>query len=97
MDCLQLFIDALVESGRAGDGSGLGWTDVDLERLIDLTACHLRGLGVGFSPYISGPGLILTMNKVANTLERLAVPFCAPLRSTPFDPWKWPTWVGIPE
>ncbi|KAL3792512.1 hypothetical protein HJC23_008434 [Cyclotella cryptica] len=56
--------------------SGLGWTDVDLEALIDATCKHLRGLGVGFSPYISGPGLILTMSKVANTLERLAVPFC---------------------
>jgi hypothetical protein len=56
--------------------SGLGWTDVDLELLIDATAGHLRGLGVGFSPYISGPGLILTMRKVADTLERLAVSFC---------------------
>jgi solute carrier family 6 GABA transporter-like protein 1 len=55
---------------------GLGWTDVDLELLIESTAGHLRGLGVGFSPYVSGPGLILTMSKVAETLERLAVPFC---------------------
>lgn len=56
--------------------SGLGWTDVDLELLIEATAGHLRGLGVGFSPYISGPGLMLTVTKVADTLERLAVPFC---------------------
>jgi hypothetical protein len=44
--------------------------------LIDATAKHLRGLGVGFSPYISGPGLIVTLSKVASTLDRLAVPFC---------------------
>ena len=56
--------------------SGLGWTDVELELLIDATCGHLRGIGVGFSPYISGPGLILTMGKVANTLERLVVSFC---------------------
>ena len=56
--------------------SGLGWTDVDLELLIESTSGHLRGLGIGFSPFISGPGLILAMNKVADTLERLAVPFC---------------------
>lgn len=56
--------------------SGLGWTDVDLELLIESTSGHLRGLSVGFSPFISGPGLILAMNKVVDTLERLAVPFC---------------------
>ena len=56
--------------------SGLGWADVDLETLIDATCGHLRGLGVGFSPYVSSPGLILAMKKVASTLERLAIPFC---------------------
>lgn len=56
--------------------SGLGWTDVALEEIVDATAGMLRGLGVGFSPYISGPGLILTLSKVAGTLDRLAVPFC---------------------
>ncbi|KAL7479509.1 hypothetical protein ACHAW6_005236 [Cyclotella cf. meneghiniana] len=56
--------------------SGLGWRDVDLELLTDATSNHLRGLGVGFSPHVSGPGLILAMTKVANSLERLAVPFC---------------------
>ena len=56
--------------------SGLHWTDPALEQLIDATAKHLRGLGVGFSPYISGPGLIVTLSKVASTLDRLAVPFC---------------------
>ncbi|KAL7543048.1 hypothetical protein ACHAWF_007312, partial [Thalassiosira exigua] len=56
--------------------SGLGWTDVALEELVDATAGSLRGLGVGFSPYVSGPGLILTLSKVASTLTRLAVPFC---------------------
>ena len=56
--------------------SGLGWTDVALESIIDVTANHLRGLGIGFSPYISGPGLILTLTKAANTLDRLAIPFC---------------------
>lgn len=56
--------------------SGLGWTDVALEEIVDATVGHLRGLGVGFSNYISGPGLILTLSKVASTLNRLAVPFC---------------------
>eukprot|EP00581_Thalassiosira_minuscula_P017187 CAMPEP_0183721930 /NCGR_PEP_ID=MMETSP0737-20130205/14041_1 /TAXON_ID=385413 /ORGANISM="Thalassiosira miniscula, Strain CCMP1093" /LENGTH=531 /DNA_ID=CAMNT_0025951999 /DNA_START=40 /DNA_END=1635 /DNA_ORIENTATION=- len=56
--------------------SGLGWTDVALEEIVDATAGRLRGLGVGFSPYISGPGLILTLGKLASTLSRLAVPFC---------------------
>ncbi|KAL9181264.1 hypothetical protein ACHAXT_010069 [Thalassiosira profunda] len=55
--------------------SGLGWTDVALEELINAAAGHLKGLGVGFSPYISGPGLILALTKVAKTLDRLAVPF----------------------
>ena len=56
--------------------SGLGWTDVALEEIVDATAGHLRGLGVGFSPYISSPGLILTLSKLASTLDHLAVPFC---------------------
>ena len=56
---------------------GLGWTDVALEQLVDATVGNLRGLGIGFSPYISGPGLILTLSKLSSTLDRLAVPFCA--------------------
>jgi len=56
--------------------SGLGWTDVALEEIVDATAGSLRGLGVGFSPYISGPGLILILSKLASTLDHLAVPFC---------------------
>lgn len=55
---------------------GLGWTDVALEEVVDASSGHLRGLGVGFSPYISGPGLILTLSKVSRSLDRLAVPFC---------------------
>jgi len=56
--------------------SGLGWTDVALEAIVDATAGRLRGLGVGFSPYISGPGLILTLSRLSSTLDHLAVPFC---------------------
>jgi len=56
--------------------SGLGWTDVALEEIVDLTEGNLRGLGVGFSPYISGPGLSLILPRLASTLDRLAVPFC---------------------
>jgi hypothetical protein len=56
--------------------SGLGWTDVALEEIVDATAGQLQGLGVGFSPYISGPGLILTLSKLSSTLDHLAVPFC---------------------
>lgn len=55
---------------------GLGWTDVAIESLVELTSTHLRGLGVGFSPYVSGPGLVLALNRAAETLDRLAVPFC---------------------
>ena len=55
---------------------GLGWTDVALEELVDATSGSLRGLGVGFSNYISGPGLMLTLSKLSSTLDRLAVPFC---------------------
>eukprot|EP01082_Thalassiosira_pseudonana_P001240 g495.t1 g495 contig10:158408-159820(+) len=55
---------------------GLNWTDVALESIIEETAGHLRGLGVGFSPYISGPMLILTLKRAASTLDRLSVPFC---------------------
>ena len=62
--------------------SGLGWTDVALEEIVDATVGHLRGLGVGFSPYISGPGLIITLSKVASTLERLSVPFCPGMDDT---------------
>ena len=57
--------------------SGLGWTDVALEEVVDATVGQLRALGVGFSPYISGPGLILTLSKLSSTLDHLAVPFCA--------------------
>ncbi|KAL3826507.1 hypothetical protein ACHAXA_004344 [Cyclostephanos tholiformis] len=57
--------------------SGLGWTDVALEEIVDVTVGQLRALGVGFSPYISGPGLILTLSKLSSTLEHLAFPFCA--------------------
>jgi solute carrier family 6 GABA transporter-like protein 1 len=56
--------------------SGLGWTDVALDAIVDATAGQLRGLGVGFSPYISGPGLILTLSRLSSTLDHLAVPFC---------------------
>ncbi|KAL7537251.1 hypothetical protein ACHAXR_010983 [Thalassiosira sp. AJA248-18] len=56
--------------------SGLGWTDVALEQIVDATTGHLRGLGVGFSPYISGPAFILTLSKLASTLDRLSIPFC---------------------
>jgi len=55
---------------------GLGWTDVALEELVDATVGYLRGLGVGFSPYITGAGLSLTLSKLSSTLDRLAVPFC---------------------
>jgi hypothetical protein len=55
--------------------SGLGWTDAGLEDLIDVTVGQLRGLGIGFSPYLSGPGLLLTLGKLASTLDHLAVPF----------------------
>ena len=55
--------------------SGLGWTDIGLEDLIDLTVGQMRGLGIGFSPYLSGPGLLITLGKLANTLDHLAVPF----------------------
>ena len=56
--------------------SGLGWTDVALEELMDVTSKHIRGLGVGFSPYLSGPGLILALNKTAGSMDRLSIPFC---------------------
>jgi solute carrier family 6 GABA transporter-like protein 1 len=62
--------------------SGLGWTDVALESIVDATVGQLRGLGVGFSQYISGPGLILTLSKLASTLDHLAVPFCPGLDDT---------------
>jgi solute carrier family 6 GABA transporter-like protein 1 len=62
--------------------SGLGWTDVALELIVDATVGQLRGLGVGFSQYISGPGLILTLSKLASTLDHLAVPFCPGLDDT---------------
>ena len=55
--------------------SGLGWTDAGLEELVDLTVGQLCGLGIGFSPYLSGPGLLLTLSKLASTLHHLAVPF----------------------
>ena len=56
---------------------GLGWTDVALETLIDITSEHLRGLGIGFSTYLSGPGLVLMLTKAADTLDRLSIPFVA--------------------
>lgn len=56
---------------------GLGWTDVALETLIELTSTHLRGLGIGFSTYLSGPGLVLMLTKAAETLDRLSIPFVA--------------------
>jgi hypothetical protein len=55
---------------------GLGWTDVALEVLLNVTSKHLRGLGVGFSTYLSGPGLVLILAKAAGTLDRLSIPFC---------------------
>jgi hypothetical protein len=55
--------------------SGLGWTDIGLEDLIDVTVGQLRSLGIGFSPCLSGPGLLLTLGKLASTLDHLAVPF----------------------
>jgi hypothetical protein len=55
---------------------GLGWTDVALESLLNVTSRHLRGLGVGFSTYLSGPGLVLILAKAAGTLDRLSIPFC---------------------
>ena len=55
---------------------GLGWTDVALEELLNITSKHLKGLGVGFSTYLSGPGLILILSKAAGTLDRLSIPFC---------------------
>lgn len=62
--------------------SGLGWTDVALEEIVDATAGHLRGLGIGFSPYVSGPGFILALSKLESTLDRLAVPFCPGMDDT---------------
>ena len=55
--------------------SGLGWTDVTLEELVDAACERLSSLGVGFSPHLSGLGLVLTLSKRAQ-LTRLAVPFC---------------------
>jgi solute carrier family 6 GABA transporter-like protein 1 len=57
--------------------SGLSWTDVALEELLFATSKHLRGLGVGFSPYLSGPCLILTLTNAARTLDRLSISFCS--------------------
>jgi len=54
---------------------GLGWTDVALETLLGFTSEHLRGLGIGFSTYLSGPGLVLMLTKAADTLDRLSIPF----------------------
>ncbi len=84
--CFNILPDDIVSmirnhpSTKAGNfeelyASGLGWTDNGLEDLINLTAGQMRGLGVGFSPYLSGPGLLLTLGKLANTLDHLAVPF----------------------
>lgn len=57
--------------------SGLGWTDAALDEMVDATLGHLSSLAVGFSPHTSGPGLILTLSKLAPKLTHLAVPFCS--------------------
>lgn len=56
--------------------SGLGWSDLTLESLLDFAHPHLRGLGVGFAKHLSGSGLVLALSRAGGTLERLAVPFC---------------------
>lgn len=54
--------------------SGLGWTDALVEELTSLRSW--KGLSLGFSIYLSEPGIKQAIANVGQSLESLALPFC---------------------